>query len=261
MQESNNIYFLSDAHLGAPDHKSSLARERKLVDWLEQIAPDAKAIFLLGDIFDFWFEYKHVVPRGYTRLLGTIARITDQGIPVHFFAGNHDLWIKDYFEKESGMQLHHQPFEFEFKNKRFYIAHGDGLGKGDTGYKLLKKVFTCKLCQWLFARLHPNFAVGIARYFSRRSRVATNDDEVFSGEENEFLVLHAKELLKQKHIDYFVFGHRHLPLKIKLSKGSMYFNLGEWFNQFTYGVFDGEKLQLKYYNKTGDPAVNQEKNP
>ncbi|MFW6019471.1 MAG: UDP-2,3-diacylglucosamine diphosphatase [Bacteroidales bacterium] len=256
MQESKNIYFVSDAHLGAPDHKNSLKRERKLVDWLEQIAPNAGAIFLLGDIFDFWFEYKHVVPRGYTRLLGAIARITDQGIPVHFFAGNHDLWIKDYFTKESGMHIHHQPLEMEVNNKKFYIAHGDGLGKGDTGYKLLKMIFTCKLCQWLFARLHPNFAIGIARYFSSQSRLASNNEEHFEGEDNEFLILHAKELLKHRHIDYFIFGHRHLPLKVNIGEQSFYINLGEWFNQFTYGVFDGTEFHLQYFDKTGDPAVN-----
>ena len=254
MQTTKNIYFLSDAHLGVPDHVSSLKRERKLVDWLEQVSPHAEAIYLVGDIFDFWFEYKHVIPRGFTRLLGTIARITDQGIPIHFFAGNHDLWIQDYFEKESGMHLHHQPLEIEYNNQKFYIAHGDGLGKGDEGYKMLKKIFTCKLCQWLFARLHPNFAIGIARYFSRRSRVANNDDEHFTGEENEFLILHAKEILKKRHFDYFIFGHRHIPLEIKLSEESTYFNLGEWFNKFTYGVFDGENFQLKYFDNQENPA-------
>lgn len=254
MTENQNIYFLSDAHLGVPDHASSLKREKKLVAWLEMVEKDAAEIYLLGDIFDFWFEYKHVVPRGFVRLFGTIARITDNGIPVHFFTGNHDLWVKDYFSREMGMQLHHNPIELTLADKRFYIGHGDGLGKGDKGYKLLKKLFTCKLCQWLFSRLHPNFAVGLARYFSRRSRVAhVEDDEQFLGND-EFLYAYAKELLEKKHYDYFVFGHRHLPLHITLSDTSAYFNLGEWFKRFTYGVFDGHEFQLKYFEKEGSPA-------
>lgn len=257
MSESKNIYFLSDAHLGVPDHESSLDRERKLVRWLEQVAPNARAIFLLGDIFDFWFEYKHVVPRGHVRLLGTLAHLTDQDIPVHFFPGNHDLWVNDYFSKEVGMQIHHHPLRASFCGKSFFIAHGDGLGKGDQGYKFLKKIFTCRLCQWLFARLHPNFAVGLARHLSRRSRINNlSEDDKFLGEEREYLIGYAKDILQKEHYDYFVFGHRHLPLKIKLSQQSTYYNLGEWFNRFTYGVFDGQEFRLEYFEKNGNPVLD-----
>ncbi|MFO8086775.1 MAG: UDP-2,3-diacylglucosamine diphosphatase [Bacteroidales bacterium] len=247
-EEKSHIYFLSDAHLGVPDHSSSLLRERKLVQWLHQIKPTAKAIYFLGDIFDFWFEYKHVVPKGHVRLFGTIAQFTDEGIPVHFFPGNHDLWVKDYFTTEMGMQIHPAPMRAQFCGHTFYIAHGDGLGQGDRNYKLLKKVFTCPLCQWLFARLHPNFAVGLARYLSRRSRMASRDEEAtFLGEDKEFLIAYAKEILKTEHFDYFVFGHRHLPLEIPLNEHSTYYNLGEWFNRFTYGVFDGENFELRTF--------------
>lgn len=255
MAGSKNIYFLSDAHLGVPDHASSLKRERKLVDWLLEVSRDAQAIYLLGDIFDFWFEYKHVVPRGFVRLFGTIAQLTDAGIPLYFFPGNHDLWVGNYFEKEMGMKVLRKPLKTEFNGKKFYIAHGDGLGKGDYSYKMLKKIFTYRLCQWLFARLHPNFAIGLANYFSRRSRVANgNTDEKFLGEEKEYLIGHAHDLLKTEHFDYFIFGHRHLPLEISVSDKSTYFNLGEWFNRFSYGIFDGENMQLKYFdeNDTGD---------
>lgn len=250
MAKTKNIYFLSDAHLGVPDHASSLARERKLVDWLQNVSKDAEAIYLLGDIFDFWFEYKQVVPRGFVRLFGTIARLTDQGLPVYFFPGNHDLWVGDYFEKEMGMKVYHDPLITEYNGKKFYIAHGDGLGKGDYGYKMLKKIFKCRLCQWIFARLHPNFAIGIARYFSRKSRVANGDsDERFLGEEKEYLIGYAKEILAKEHFDYFIFGHRHLPLEIKVNENSTYFNLGEWFKRFTYGVFNGETMQIRSFGE------------
>ncbi|MFO8054069.1 MAG: UDP-2,3-diacylglucosamine diphosphatase [Bacteroidales bacterium] len=249
MAERQNIYFLSDAHLGVPDHAHSLEREKKLVQWLKQVAPSAKAIYLVGDIFDFWFEYKHVVPRGYVRLFGTIAGLTDNGLPVHFLPGNHDLWVRDYFHKEMGMQLHCGPISEEFNGKTFYIAHGDGLGNGDKGYKLLKKLFTCKLCRWLFAQLHPDLAIRIASSFSHQSRINnTMKDEVFSGENNECLVTYAKKILQTRHYDYFIFGHRHLPLEINLPGNSRFINLGEWYHRFTYGVFDGENFRLEYFD-------------
>lgn len=240
------IYFASDFHLGAPDYESSLIREKRIVGWLDEIRKDAAEIFLVGDLFDFWFEYKRAVPKGFVRLQGKIAEITDSGIPVHVFTGNHDMWIFDYLPKELGVKLYREPIVREWNGKKFYIGHGDGLGPGDKGYKLLKKVFASPVCQWLFARLHPNFGIWLADLSSRKSRSATgSSNEVFLGEENEWLAIYSKEYLKREHIDYFVFGHRHLPIQMKIADNSVYYNIGEWINYKTYLVFDGIKCELK----------------
>ena len=244
MKPGQKIYFASDFHLGIPDYSSSLEREKKIVRWLDIIKQDAAEIYLLGDVFDFWFEYNAVVPRGFVRLLGKIAEITDSGIPVHWFTGNHDMWIFDYVPKELNVQLHRAPIQKEYNGKKFYIAHGDGLGPGDYGYKFIKKVFASRMCQWLFARIHPNLGIRIARYWSGKSRVATGrNDEKYLGDEKEFLVVHSKEILAKGHFDYLIFGHRHLPLDIPLEK-SRYINLGDWVRYFTYAVFDGNELKL-----------------
>ncbi|MFM2136124.1 MAG: hypothetical protein RL021_1524 [Bacteroidota bacterium] len=245
LQPGKHIYFASDFHLGAPDADSSRERERRVIDWLETIFPTTQELYLLGDVFDFWFEYSTVVPRGHVRLLAAIARFTDAGIPVHYFTGNHDMWTFDYLEKEIGVKVYRQPIEAEYNSKRFYIGHGDGLGPGDYGYKFIKKVFASKVCQWLFARLHPNLGIGVANYFSRRSRIATGTtDERFLGEEKEWLVIHSKELLKKNHYDYLVFGHRHLPLDLSINGTSRYINIGDWIRYDSYGVFDGETFRL-----------------
>jgi UDP-2,3-diacylglucosamine hydrolase len=242
------IYFASDFHLGVPDAASSLEREKRVVRWLDSIEHDAQEIFLVGDIFDFWFEYRHAIPKGFIRLQGKIAQLTDKGIPVHFFTGNHDMWMFDYFPKELGVEMHRAPIEREWNGKLFYIGHGDGLGPGDRGYKFIKKVFAAKWSQWCFARLHPNFGIGMANFWSRKSRAATGSgDKVFHGEENEWLAIYSKEQLQQKHRDFFVFGHRHLPMDIQLNERSRYINLGEWLNYNTYAVFDGENLTLETF--------------
>ena len=211
------------------------------------IEGDCEELYLLGDVFDFWFEYKTVVPRGFVRLLGKLAHLSDRGIQIHYFTGNHDMWTFDYLVKELNVQLHRHPIEASYNGKSFYIGHGDGLGPGDHGYKFIKKVFASSVCQWLFARLHPNFGVSLAKSFSGKSRIATGTvDEKFLGEEKEWLVIHSKELLKTRHVDYFVFGHRHLPLDIKINGNSRYINLGDWVRYNSYAVFDGENLELKY---------------
>ncbi|MFZ7115911.1 MAG: UDP-2,3-diacylglucosamine diphosphatase [Bacteroidota bacterium] len=245
MKQGKKIYFASDFHLGVPTYEKSLEREKKIVKWLDTIKSDAEEIYLLGDVFDFWFEYKTVVPRGYVRLLGKIAELSDSGIKIHYFTGNHDMWTFDYLEKELNVTIYRAPIEINYNNRSFYIGHGDGLGPGDHGYKFIKKVFASKVCQWLFARLHPNFGIGIANYFSKKSRIATGtSDEKFLGDEKEWLVIYSKEILAKKHFDYLIFGHRHLPLDIKIDS-SRYINLGDWIQYFTYGVFDGEKFELK----------------
>lgn len=239
------IYFASDFHLGAPNDEVSLEREKRIIRWLDEIKKDATEIFLVGDIFDFWFEYKRAIPRGFVRLQGKIAEITDSGIPVHVFTGNHDMWIFDYLPKELGVLLHRNPIVREWKGKKFYIGHGDGLGPGDRGYKFLKKVFASKFCQWSFARLHPNLGIWLADLSSKKSRAATGDaDEKFLGEENEWLAIYSREYLKKEHIDFFVFGHRHLPIQMQVGNDSTYFNLGEWINYNTYLVFNGSQCEL-----------------
>lgn len=250
MEKPIKIYFASDFHLGAPDFESSLEREKKIVAWLDEVRKDATEIFLVGDVFDFWFEYKRAIPKGFVRIQGKIAEITDSGIPVHLFTGNHDMWIFDYLPKELGVILHREPIIRTWNNKKFYIGHGDGLGPGDQGYKFLKKVFSSKICQWLFARLHPNFGIWLAEKSSKKSRAATgSDDEQFLGEENEWLAIYSKEYLKKEHIDYFVFGHRHLPLEIKLNEKSTYFNLGEWIQYQTYLEFSDNNCKLKHWSE------------
>ena len=242
------VYFASDNHLGAPTRELSAERERKFVAWLEAARKDAAAIFLLGDLFDFWFEYKSVVPKGFTRTLGKLAEITDAGIPVYYFVGNHDLWMDGYFEEELNIPVYHEPKEFEFNGKKFFIAHGDGLGPGDKGYKRMKKVFTNPVAKWFFRWLHPDLGVRLAQYLSVKNKLISGDDDVtFLGEDNEWLVQYSRRKLETVHRDYFVFGHRHLPMEIDLGQGSKYINLGDWIGYFTYGEFNGEELLLKTY--------------
>jgi UDP-2,3-diacylglucosamine hydrolase len=248
LPENKKIYFVSDAHLGVPDHNSSLKREKLLVQWLDQIREDAAEIFLLGDIFDFWFEYKSVVPKGFVRLLGKIAELSDSGIPVHYFTGNHDMWAFGYFEKELGVKIYREPVERKFNDKLFYIGHGDGLGPGDYGYKFIKKVFSNKISQMLFSWLHPGIGTTIALYFSKKSRIANGPkDEIFLGEENERLITFCKETLKSKQYHFFIFGHRHLPLDIKVGPETRYINIGEWVKTFSYAAFDGKNININYF--------------
>lgn len=248
MDSDKKIYFASDFHLGAPNYEESLIREKRIVAWLTEIEATASEIFLVGDIFDFWFEYKRAIPRGFARIQGKIAELTDKGIPVHVFTGNHDMWIFDYLPKELGVKLYREPIEREFFGKKYFIGHGDGLGPGDKGYKFLKKVFANKFCQWCFARLHPNFGIWLADKSSKSSRAKTgNSDETFLGEENEWLVHYSKEQLAKKHFDYFVFGHRHLPMEIQVGENSKYINLGEWINYNTYLEVSKDKVELKSF--------------
>jgi UDP-2,3-diacylglucosamine hydrolase len=242
------IYFLSDFHLGAPDYTSSLEREKKIVRFLDSIIHDAAIIFIVGDLFDFWYEYRTVVPKGYTRILGKLAAITDSGISMHFFVGNHDMWMKGYFQKELNIPVYFEPQTFQLNHKKFYIGHGDGLGPGDHGYKFMKKIFRNPVCQWLFGILPPAIGVGIANYMSRSSRAVTGqNDATFLGEENEWLITYCKEILQQQPFDYFIFGHRHLPIDFALPNNSRYINLGDWIRYDSYAEFDGAQLELKYY--------------
>ncbi|MFM2258924.1 MAG: hypothetical protein RLZZ424_857 [Bacteroidota bacterium] len=245
LETGKKVYFLSDFHLGAPNDTESRKREDRLVRFLQDARKDAGIIFIVGDIFDFWFEYKTVVPKGFVRILGTLAQIADEGIQLHIFTGNHDLWMQDYLSKELNAKLYFEPQTFTIQNKQFLIGHGDGLGPGDEGYKRLKKIFTNPICQWLFRWLHPDAGIQLANYFSRKSRAKTgNADELFLGEDKEWLILYTKEKAKTMAVDYFIFGHRHYAIDLKISDKSRYINLGDWIRLNTYAVFDGTDLQL-----------------
>jgi len=248
LTSGKKIYFASDFHLGVPDHESSLAREKRIVKWLDSISANAHSIYLLGDIFDFWFEYRQAIPKGFIRLQGKLAELRDNGLPIYFFTGNHDMWMFDYFEKELGIVIYREPQVLEIGNHKLLIGHGDGLGPGDNTYKFLKKFFNSSICQWLFERIHPNLGISIANHWSRQSRISnTRMEEKFQGEENEYLLTYCRELEKTNHHDFYVFGHRHLPLDLKVGDNSRYLNLGEWVHFNTFAEYDGQQFSLKTF--------------
>lgn len=247
MSTRNKLYFASDFHLGTGSYSESRKREDRIVNWLDSIKNDAAELFLMGDVFDFWFEYKTVVPRGYIRFLGKLAELTDAGVKLYLFKGNHDMWMFSYFEKELGATIISNELKVERGGKKFFLHHGDGLGPGDGFYKILKKFFRSKFCQWLFARVHPNLGVGIANYWSTHSRISNQKKDDPKPGEQEWLVTFCREELQNNFYDYLIFGHRHLPLDIQLNPNSRYINLGEWVNYNTYAEFDGTTLALKSF--------------
>jgi UDP-2,3-diacylglucosamine hydrolase len=249
--EGKKIYFISDLHLGTPDAASSSMREKNFVQWISAASKDAAEIFIVGDLFDFWHEYKTVVPKGFVRAQAAIANAADKGIKISLFTGNHDMWQKNYFADELGVELFFEPVHRNWNDKTFFIGHGDGLGPGDHGYKFLKKVFSNPICQFLFRWIHPDIGMKIANYFSYKSRFANGSipAEKFLGEEREWLIQYIKnDILPSQYFDYFVFGHRHLPIEHKIDN-SIYINLGDWISYFSYAVFDGTKLELKYFKE------------
>ncbi|HPE35207.1 MAG TPA: UDP-2,3-diacylglucosamine diphosphatase [Bacteroidales bacterium] len=254
---AKKIYFASDFHFGIPDRNSSLRREEKFVRWLDRVKADAEEIFLMGDLFDFWFEYKTVVPKGYVRLLGKLAEISDAGIPLHFFRGNHDMWAFDYLEKEVGIKLYRQPVIREFAGKKFFLAHGDALGRGDNGYKLIKYIFERKINRFLFRWIHPDIGVRLGLFWSGRSRYANiikEEKEARESIQPDFqksrLAGFCRDYLHSgEHIDYFIFGHWHVANIEPLENGSFYIHLGDWLTRYTYGIFDGEKFELKKFEE------------
>jgi UDP-2,3-diacylglucosamine hydrolase len=249
---TKNIYFASDFHLGSPNREQSRIREDRVVRWLNEIEPTCSELFLMGDVFDFWFEYKTVVPKGFIRLQGKLAAMSDAGIKLYFFKGNHDMWVDDYFTKEMGMQIVSDELVIHRGGKSFYLHHGDGLGPGDANYRILRKIFRNPVCQWLFSLLPPRIGLGIATGWSVKSRNKNIvHEEPFLGDQEEWLAVHSKEVLAKQHYDYFIYGHRHLPMIIDLGNNSLYYNTGDWFNYNSYVVFDGEKLSLKYFEETG----------
>ena len=247
LQANKKIYFISDMHLGAPEYEKSLKREQKLIRFLQSTEQDAQAVFLVGDTFDFWFEYQHVVPKYFIRFLAKLIDLKEKGIELYVFTGNHDLWLRDYLQKEVGAKIFYSKVEFQLNNKALLVAHGDGLGPGDKKYKFLKKIFTNPVCQWLFRWLHPDIGIKIAQWWSRHS-FTDPSIEVFKGEDKEWLLQYCKRKLLEKHYDYFVMGHRHLPMEIKLNDKSKYINLGDWIVNSHYAVFDGVEMQLNKFD-------------
>lgn len=249
MKEKGKIYFVSDVHLGAPAFTDNHEREKRFARWLDSISNDVQELYLMGDIFDFWWEYKKVVPRGFTRILGRIANFTDRGIPVHFFTGNHDLWVFDYLPSELGVIVHRNEVIRQFGSKKFFLAHGDGLDAGDVGYNRLKKIFTNKKLQWWYSRLHPNLALHIAHKWagsSRKAKLKKKEEEFNVNKDGMYKF--AQNYLTEEPIDYFIFGHRHVMADIQMNEKTRFVLLGDWIKNFSYGVFDGTNFELKVFN-------------
>lgn len=252
MSEIKKIYFVSDVHLGAPALKNNRQRELLFAGWLDEIKNDVSELYLMGDIFDFWFEYRKVVPRGFTRILGRLAQFTDDGIPVHFFTGNHDLWVFDYLPEETGVVVHTKECIVELNGKKFFLAHGDDFDPKDKAYHRLKKIFTNRKLQWLFSRLHPNFAFYIAHKWSESSRLSKiNEQEEFKVK-NEGMFKFAENYLKQEFVDYFIFGHRHKMADTVIGEKTKFILLGDWITNFSYGVYDGETFKLLRYREKSE---------
>jgi len=245
--EYKKVYFASDFHLGAPSYESSLLREKKVVKWLKMIKEDAYHIFILGDVFDFWWEYKYTIPKGYTRLLGALMDIRDAGIPITFFSGNHDMWMFHYFQDEFDIPVYRNPATINIDEKKFLLGHGDGLGPGDKKYKFIKKVFESPVSQWLFKWIHPDLAFKIANNYSTKSRIKNHVvDNEFKGDD-EWLFQYCKEMELREHHDYYVFGHRHLPFIIDVNSNSRYINIGDWMFSYTYGELYNNEMHIKKF--------------
>ena len=249
LNPSKRIYFCSDNHLGSPNRNLSLEREKIFITWLDQIKTDAQAIFFLGDLFDFWFEYKRVVPKGFTRLFGKLAELSDSGIDLFFFVGNHDCWIGNYFEDELGINVFHKKVDLNIDNYNILIGHGDGLGPGDNKYKFLKLLFRNPILKKLFSFIHPDIGISLGKFLSQKNKIISGDEKVFESEDKEMLFSYCKDVLKTKYYHFFIFGHRHIPLELDLGNNSKYFNTGDWITHFSYLVYDGNSFNLNYFNK------------
>ena len=249
------LFFASDFHLGAPDFSSSRERQVRIISWLEYIADEAAAIFLVGDVFDFWFEYQEVIPKGQLPFLAKLSQLRDRGIPILFFTGNHDLWMRDYFTTELGIPVYTHPVEIQVEGKKILLGHGDGLGPGDANYKVLKKVFTSPLAQWLFRWVHPDIGVRLARAWSGNSRISniSEDEQRFLGTD-EWLWAYCKEVDQAVPHDYYIFGHRHLPLQLPVGTNATYFNLGEWVSQYTYLELSATEVKLLQFHALPSPS-------
>lgn len=241
---NQKLYFASDFHLGTPNPETSREREFKIIKWLDSIKSDAAAIFLLGDVFDFWYEYKKVIPKGFARFQGKIAELTDSGVQVIIFSGNHDMWMKDYLSEELGVIIYHEPASLSTGETKLLIGHGDGLGPGDFNYKIMKKLFKNSMTRWAFSRLHPNFSLGLGQAWSKSSRINDTDFEGESFKEKEYLFQYCQQIEEQVHYDFYIFGHRHLHLDMQVNNTSRYINLGEWVNNSRYASLSNGQIDL-----------------
>jgi UDP-2,3-diacylglucosamine hydrolase len=249
---NKKVYFLSDVHLGSCAFNDDREREQKLVRWLTSIQDNASDIYLLGDIFDFWYEYKYVIPKGFVRLLGKLAELSDKGVQLHFFIGNHDIWVRDYFEKELGMNVYLYDTVQEINGKRFYLAHGHRTGYRPWIVKLMHYVFHAGWVRRLYNCIHPTINYWFGLKWSKNNRLYKHKQEEaeYLGEDKEFLVQFAKEYSKtHPEIDYFIFGHRHVMLDLMLSKTARVVYLGDWISHFSYAVFDEDGLRLEMYEE------------
>ena len=247
------IYFVADAHLGSLAYNDKLNSEKKLVRWMDSIKADCEALYLLGDMIDFWFEHKLVVPKGYARFFGKIAEFTDSGIPVYWFTGNHDIWLFNYVQKELGVIVYNDALEIVLHGKKFYMAHGDGLGDPSLQFRILRKIFHNRFCEILFGTLHPRLSIGFGLAWAKRSRLKREKEpEVYLGEDNEYLIQFAKAHAvksRENAADFYVFGHRHILLDLMISSKSRVIILGDWIHHFSYGEFDGKDFRLKIFEK------------
>jgi UDP-2,3-diacylglucosamine hydrolase len=249
LHDGKKIFFASDVHLGLNTFEKSLEREKRFIKWLDKIKPECQVLFLLGDIFDFWYEYNKVIPRGFTRFLGKLSEFTDSGIEVHLFTGNHDIWMFDYLPAETGVILHRRLVSLKINNKSFILGHGDGVCPEDRGYRILRSIFTNKIMQFLFSRLHPNLALWFGHRWSRHSRISKGISEKYLGDDKEFQVIYAKRFLQHSQANYFIFGHRHHPMNLKLNETSHLINLGEWIHANSFASFDGLEAKLEFFTK------------
>lgn len=252
LKPGKKVYFASDLHLGLYPLENSFKREKIFITWLDSIKPDVQVLFLLGDVFDFWYEYKKVVPRGFTRFLGKLCELSDSGVEIHFFTGNHDVWVFDFLPKEVGLTVHRKDISLKINQHIFRVGHGDLLAKNDWGYRLMKGVFENKVAQWFFSKIHPNIAMAFGQAWSKKSRYSKGLAEDFMGEDKEHQILFAREFLKTNTVDFFIFGHRHIAMDFKLSDSSKLINLGEWIQTNSYAEYNGDRLELKYYQKNGN---------
>lgn len=246
-----NIYFASDFHLNKDVLHTSAQREKYIVSWLESIKSQAETIYLVGDLFDYWYEYLSVIPRGNNLFKATLLKLRQDGVNIEIFTGNHDVWMGDYFEKDLDIKVHRQPISVTHHGKSMYIGHGDGLGPGDTGYKLLKQIFTNNICQWLFSRLHPNFAINFMKSCSQLSSKYNKETDLANQKidlKNEWLSQYSESVNSNQQHDYYIYGHRHLPIEYQLQDGkSIYYNLGDWMNHYTYGVLENGQFSLQCF--------------
>ena len=250
LPQGKKVYFASDFHLGIPSKEESLARERKIIRWLTEAQQDASHIFLIGDIFDFWYEYRKVIPKGFIRFQGKLAELVDAGIQVIFFSGNHDIWMFDYFTEELGIPVYRKAQEVRINQLALQVGHGDGLGPGDYTYKVLQKLFESRFCQFLFSRIHPNFSLWLGHTWSfSRKKKQSKEQYVFKSKEKELLWHYCVQQEEKQHRDYYIFGHRHIPLNVEVSAQSRYINLGEWLWSYTYASCDGKSVELHKYER------------